>query len=127
MPNGTASAKLPISTGRMKPSTSISQIAAANAQATCVPMPSALARRYMRTHQSSTDIVMKKPAMRHQPPSFKGGIERPYLAGGGSSASQGSWRTNCTGSQLTEASMLSPTVSNAMKKQSSDAMPKPPR
>ena len=45
MPKGTASLQLPIRSGRMKPSTTISQIAAAKAQATCVPMPSALARR----------------------------------------------------------------------------------
>ncbi len=127
MPNGTASEKLPINTGRIKPSTSISQIAAANAHATCVPIFSARARRYMRTHHSSTDAVMKKPAMRHQPPSFSGGIDRPYFAGGGSSASHGNCRMNCTGSQLTDANMLRPTISNATKKHISDAMPNHPR
>ena len=37
MPKGTASDQLPISTGRMKPSTRNSQIAEAKAQAVCVP------------------------------------------------------------------------------------------
>ena len=77
MPNGTASPQLPISNGRMKPSTRYSQIAAANAQATCVPMPRARARVYMRAHQSSNDTVRKKPAIIHQPPSFSGGRLSP--------------------------------------------------
>ena len=37
-------------------------------------MPSARARRYMRTHQSRIDVVRKKPAISHQPPSFSGGM-----------------------------------------------------
>ncbi len=86
MPNGTASLHLPIRIGRMKPSTRYSQIADANAHGTCVPMPSTRARRYMRTHQSKMDVVRKKPAISHQPPSFSGGMVRPYSGFGGSSA-----------------------------------------
>ena len=95
IPNGTASPQLPISSGRMKPSTRYSQIAEANAQATWVPMPSARARRYMRAHHSRIDVVRKKPAISHQPPSFSGGKMQAVFGAGGSSASQGSWRTNC--------------------------------
>ncbi len=47
--------------------------------------------------------------------------------GGGSSASHGSWRTNWIGSQFTDAHMLSPMISIAMKPQSSDASPVQPR
>ena len=90
MPKGTASPQLPMSSGRMKPSTKYSQMAAAKAQATCVPMPSALARRYVRHHHSSTEAVRKKPAISHQPPWFSAGSDRPPDGGGGSSASQGS-------------------------------------
>ena len=43
-------------------------------------------------------MVRKKPAISHQPPSCSGGrICRPYSGRGGSSASQGSWRTNWIG------------------------------
>ena len=112
----------------MKPSTSISQIAAAKAQGTCVPMPSARARVYMRPHQSSTEVVMKKPAISHQPPSLSGGKRcRPLPGGGGSSASQGSWRISWIGFQLTEASMLRPMISKATKPQIRDARPNQPR
>ena len=52
---------------------------------------------------------------------------RPYFAGGGSRANQGSCRTNWIGFQSTEASMLSPMISMQMKPQSSDAIPKKPR
>jgi hypothetical protein len=79
----------------------------------------------MRTHHSRIDVVRKKPAISHQPPSFSGGRLRPYSGGGGSSASQNSCRTNSTGSQLTEAHMLSPMISMAMKPQISEARPKP--
>ena len=69
-------------------------------------------------------MVRKKPAISHQPPSLSGGmICRPYCGGGGSSASQGSCRTNCTGSQFTEAHMLRPMISIAMKPQISEATP----
>ena len=65
--------------------------------------------------------------MSHQPPSFSGGRCRPYCRLGGSSASQNSWRTNWIGLQWTEASMLSPMISMAMKPQSSEASPVQPR
>ena len=68
VPDGTASPQLPISSGRMKPSTRYSQIAAANAHATCVPIPRALARRNVRSHHSRIEVVRKNPAMSHQPP-----------------------------------------------------------
>ena len=77
MPNGTASLQLPIRIGRMKPSTRYSQMAAANAQATWVPMPSALARMYTRVHHSRIDAVRKNPAISHQPPCASGGKCRP--------------------------------------------------
>ena len=88
MPNGTPSLKLPIRTGRNRPRTSINQIAAAKAQATCVPMPSERARLYMRAHHSSTEIVRNRPVICHQPPSFIGAIDRPYPGAGGSRLSQ---------------------------------------
>ena len=111
----------------MMPSTSISQIADENAQATCVPMPNARARRYMRSHHSNTELVRKKPAMSHQPPSCSGGKCSPLAGDGGSRASQGSWRMNCIGFQCTEANMLSPMISKAMKPQISDSSPVVPR
>ena len=71
---------------------------------------------------------MQKPAISHQPPLFSGtNIEKPYSGPGGSSASHGSMRTNCTGLQLTLAHMLSPMISNARKAKISDAMPSVPR
>ena len=127
MPKGTDSPKLPMSTGRMMPSDSISQMAAANAHATWVPMPSARARRYMRSHHNSTELVRNRPASSHQPPFCRFGMCRPLAGDGGSSASQGSWRTNCTGFQWTEANMLSPMISNAMKPQISESKPVVPR
>jgi hypothetical protein len=51
----------------------------------------------------------------------------PYFGAGGSSASHGSWRMSCTGLQFTEANMLSPMISKAMKPQISDATPRKPR
>ena len=72
-------------------------------------------------------MVRKKPAISHQPPSLSGGKLRPLEGAGGSSASQGSWRMNSTGSQFTEAHMLSPMISIAMKPQSSEARPVQPR
>ena len=122
-----AGLQLPIISGRMKPSTKYSQIADANAQATCVPSPSARARRYIRTHQRITDVVRKNPAISHQPPLLRGGMCSPYSGAGGSSASQKSCRTNWTGSQLTDAHMLSPMISNARKPQMSDIRPSEPR
>ena len=69
-------------------------------------------------------MVRKNPAISHQPPSFSGGMIAGHSAGGGgSSASQGSCRTNWTGSQFTEAHMLSPMISIAMKPQISEATP----
>ena len=111
----------------MNPRTRYSQIAAANAHATCVPMPSARARRYMRIHHRMIAVVRKKPAISHQPPSLSGGIFSPYFGAGGSSASQGSWRRNWIGLQFTDASMFSPMISRAMNPQSSDAKPVQPR
>ncbi len=73
------------------------------------------------------EVVRKNPAISHQPPSFRGGIESPYLGGGGSSASQKSWRTNCTGSQLTEAHILSPMISIATIPETIEATPSQPR
>ncbi len=54
-------------------------------------------------------------------------MDRPYFAGGGSSASQNSWRTNWIGSQFTEAHMLRPMISKATKPQISEATPSQPR
>ena len=67
----------------------------------------------MRIHHSRIDTVRKKPAISHQPPWFSGGSDSPYCGRGGSSDSQNSWRTNCTMSQLTEASMLKPMMLKA--------------
>ena len=44
MPKGTASLQLPMSAGRMKPSTRYSQMAEAKDHATCVPRPRDRAR-----------------------------------------------------------------------------------
>ncbi len=79
------------------PSTSISQIAERNAHATWVPIPKARARRYMRNHHSSTELVRKNPAISHHPPSCRRGKCRPFAGAGGSSASHGSCRMNCIG------------------------------
>ena len=80
MPNGTASAKLPISSGRMKPEHQ-HQPDRRRRRPTrrACPCRAPCARRYIRTHQSSTEQVRKKPAMRHQPPSLSGGIEQAVL------------------------------------------------
>ncbi len=62
--------------------------------------------------------------MSHQPPSFNGGkICSPYCGFGGSSASQNNCRTNWIGSQFTDAHMLRPMISKAMKPHMSDAIP----
>ena len=45
----------------------------------------------------------------------------PYSGGGGSSASQGNWRTNWIGLQLTEANMLRPMISMATKPKISES------
>ena len=73
------------------------------------------------------EAVRKAPAMSHQPPWFSGGIRRPQEGAGGSSPSQGNSRMNCTGSQFTEASMLRPMISKAMKPQTMDNRPQVPR
>jgi len=98
-------------------------MAAANAHGMCVPMPSARARRYMRSHQSSIDAVRKKPAISHQPPSFSGGIDNPYSGAGGSSASHGNCRMNWIGSQPTDAHMFKPMISKAMTPKTIDRIP----
>ena len=49
------------------------------------------------------------------------------LGGGGSSASQGSWRTNWIGFQFTDASMFSPMISMQMNMHSAEARPSQPR
>ena len=91
-------------------------MAEAKAQATCVPMPSATARLYIRTHHSRIEAVRKKPASSHQPPSCNGGkILRPCLAEGGLRARNGSILMNRMGFQSTEASMFRPMISKAMK------------
>src|SRR3569832_763895 len=98
--------------GRIYPNTRNSQIAEAKAHATCVPILSSRARLYIRTHHRRMDVVRKKPAISHQPPSFKGGkMVRPHLASGGSRDSQNSRRMNSIGFQFTDASMLRPMIS----------------
>jgi hypothetical protein len=73
-------------------------------------------------------VVRKKPAINHQPPSCKGGkICRPYSGAGGCSESQGSCRRNSTGFQPTDAHMLRPMISKAMKPQKIEATPRNPR
>jgi hypothetical protein len=81
----------------------------------------------VRAHHSSIETVRKPPAISHQPPSLSGGSDRPYCAGGGSSDSQNSWRTNWIGSQLTEASMFMPMMLIASTPKISEARPSPPR
>jgi hypothetical protein len=56
-----------------------------------------------------------------------GGRLMPYSGAGGSRPSQKSWRTNCTGSQPTEASMLKPMISKATRPQKSEMKPVQPR
>jgi len=127
MPYGTASLQLPMRTGRKRPSTNISQMAAAKAQAMCVPMPSSRARVYMRAHQSITEASRKKPAMMNQPPSLIGGMDRPYTGLGGSNESQKSCLTSWIGLQFTEASMFMPMIVNQIKPQNREARPRRPR
>jgi hypothetical protein len=87
-----------------------------------------MARRYILVHHSRIDEVRKNPAISHQPPWSSGGrIVRPYAGGGGSSASHGNCRMNWIGSQLTEAHMLRPMISIAIKPKISDATPLKPR
>jgi hypothetical protein len=71
--------------------------------------------------------VRKKPAISHQPPWLSGGSFRPIEGAGGSRASQGSCRMNCTGSQPTEAHMLRPMISMEMNPEISDMIPRKPR
>ena len=128
MPKGTASPQLPISTGRMKPSTRNSQIAAAKAHAVCVPIPSWRARVYIRAHHRRIETVSNPPTISHQPPWLSGGISvRPSCGGGGSSDSQASCRTNSIGFQLTEASMFRPISTNASEPVIREASPSGPR
>ncbi len=51
----------------------------------------------------------------------------PYSGFGGSSASQGNWRTNSIGLQWTEANMFRPMISKAMKPKISEITPSVPR
>ena len=81
----------------------------------------------MRAHHNSSEMVRKKPAISHQPPWFSGGKLRPYCGGGGSSASQNSWRTNWIGSQFTGADMFRPMILKERMPKISDARPRPPR
>src|SRR4051794_25072943 len=127
MTNGTASHQQPRRIGRMKTNERSRKNADANAEAVCVPRPSARARRYIRTHQSRIDAVRKNAAIPHQPPSFSGGRLKPYAGAGGSRASQKSWRTNCIGLQSTEARKLKPMISIAMNPQMIEAIPLKPR
>ena len=73
-------------------------------------------------------MVRKNPARIHQPPSASGtkGVN-PHSGPGGSSESQKNSRTKACGSQLTEASRLSPMISIAKKPNSSEARPSQPR
>ena len=83
---------------------------------------------YVRTNHRISDALMKKPAICHQPPSASGiSSLNPHCGPGGSSASQGSWRANWTGSQLTLAAMFSPMISNDRNAQISEARPSLPR
>ena len=62
-----------------------------------------------RPTRAGSTVVRKKPAISHQPPSFeRRQMVRPYSGGGGSSASQGSWRTNWTGSQFDRGPHVEP-------------------
>ena len=72
-------------------------------------------------------MVRKKPAISHHPPSFSGGKLMPYSGFGGSSESQGSWRTNSIGLQFTDASILRPMISIATMPQTIEARPVKPR
>jgi len=72
-------------------------------------------------------MVRNRPQICHQPPWFKGASFRPLPGAGGSSDSQNSWRTNCTGSQFTEASMFMPMMVKANTPNSSDIVPSTPR
>ncbi len=84
-------------------------------------MPSAIARRYIRTHHSRIAAVRKNPAISHQPPSFSGGkMDRPCLAEGGSSDRNGSSLMNRITFQSTCASMFRPMISNATKPHTMD-------
>ena len=61
---------------------------------------------------------MRQEEAGHQPPSAfveRRNAARPYSGFGGSSASQGNWRTNWIGLQCTEASILRPMISKAKK------------
>jgi hypothetical protein len=81
----------------------------------------------MRTHQRRMEVVRKNPAISHHPPCSMGGKRSPISGGGGSSASQGSWRTNSTGSHPTLAHMFRPMISKATKPKISDISPAVPR
>ena len=72
-------------------------------------------------------MVRNKPVICHQPPWFRGASARPLPGGGGSSASQKSWRMNWIGSQFTEASMFMPMMLKASVPKISEATPRPPR
>ena len=112
----------------MKPSTRYSQIADAKAHGH-VRAQAQRARAPVDPHPPQQDRRRQEEAG-HQPPAAL--VERrddadPYSGGGGSSASHGSCRTNWIGLQFTEAHMLRPMISIAMKPQISDATPVQPR
>ena len=65
--------------------------------------------------------------MIYHPPSFNGGIDRPYSGLGGSSASQNSCRRNSGSDQPTCASMLRPTIKNQMNPLARLTMPTMPK
>ncbi len=93
-----------------------------------MPSPRARARRKPRSHQSRIEEVSRAPVRIHHPPSCKGTIgERPNLAAGGSSVRKGKSRAKATGSQFTEAHMLSPMISKAEKPRTSEMTPSQPR
>jgi hypothetical protein len=74
----------------------------------------------VRTHHRKDEAVRKKPAMSHQPPSFSGGMEA-VLRKRRLQRQPEQLADELTGSQFTEASMLRPMISKAMKPNSRDS------
>jgi hypothetical protein len=73
------------------------------------------------------EVVRKKPAIKNQPPSQRGGKLNPYSAGGGSSVSQKNWRMNSIGLQSTDAAIFIPMMKKAIKNVMMEAMPVAPK
>ena len=100
IPNGTASAQLPIMMGRIKPRTRYSQIADANAHATvCVPSPKGdRPAVHPQPPEQRLTHVKKKPAINHQPPSVKWryNLKGHRPAAAAPAQARASWRMNCT-------------------------------